>query len=738
MAHHPTMLPKVYAAHLGIHLIQNSLLKQNTKFFDYDLYLNIFAKRLNYINNNNYYFFIENNNNDYDKIKYEKFLINNILFNVIFSKKKILLSQETENFKEYLNEKKIKKKYRKLKKFLFSFNNSFSDLTLFYSQNNKIKYKILNHLTKDFIHPLIFPILDFDYYKPFFNCEENNIFQTTNNNNNLFKIDLSLTSFISNNILNPPKNFLSNFIKCCFITNTHHIKCYIYFNLELNYFLLFSININVENFYNKFSEDFDNERENCFGSLFKGNITNKDKDFILKINLSKIKIIFKRKYFYRDNSIEIFTYFNKSYFIKFENEKIRDDFLKKIKENNKNLKEIKEKKVYVIYNSLDNDLKKFTSIEKINELWKNNLISNFQYLMFLNVFANRSFRDLNQYPILPWLFKNFDNFDEDSIDDKIIAQKLSNNIRNMDLPLGMIDYNEKSKIRKNSYIETFNSMVEDLKKEFDIEILKDKKIFGIIKNENNNNNNNNNSNLNEDEDNNNVIDLDSIYKNKLIPFEKIPYYYGSHYSNATYTSHFLTRLFPFTFTTLEIQGGKFDVSERLFLNIIKSFHSISSEKCDLREMIPELYFLPELYVNINKLNLGKIEKEIYFNSSNENVFINNKNLIDVEDVFLPNWSKNNPFKFICFLREIFESENNKINNWIDLIFGVNQTGKKAQKNKNIFLPYCYDNVFEYRNKFQSNYENSNIKEEINTIFRMYEFGVNPIQILDVKIKKKFL
>ena len=479
--------------------------------------------------------------------------------------------------------------------------------------------------------------------------------------------------------------------------------------------MLFSINNEIDDFYNKFSEEFDNEKENCFGSFFKSNVTNKDKDFILKIPISKIKLIFKRKYFYRDNSIEIFIK-NKSYFLKFENEKIRDEFLLKIKENNKNLKKSKEKKIHIIFNQSYNE---FSTIENLIENWKNNQISNFHYLMILNIFANRSYRDLNQYPILPWILNNFDNFNEKNLDDKIIIQKLNKIIRNMEIPLGMMEITEKSKNRKKTYIETFNSMVHDLYKEFDNEILKKKNLK---------NNENEENNLLEN------IDLDSIYKNKSIPYDKIPYFYGSHYSNATYTSHFLTRIFPFTFTMLEIQGGKFDVSERLFLNIIHSFNSISSEKCDLREMIPELYFLPELYININKLNLGQIQQEIYLNSNEIKTF-SNENLINVEDVFLPNWSKNNPFKFISFLREIFESENNKINFWIDLIFGVNQTGKKAQNKKNIFLPYSYDFIFEFRNKFQQNYDLKQ-KEEINTIFRMYEFGVNPIQILENKNKNK--
>jgi hypothetical protein len=36
-------------------------------------------------------------------------------------------------------------------------------------------------------------------------------------------------------------------------------------------------------------------------------------------------------------------------------------------------------------------------------LWLNNIISNFDYLLLLNAFSGRSFADLSQYPIMPWV-----------------------------------------------------------------------------------------------------------------------------------------------------------------------------------------------------------------------------------------------------------------------------------------------------------------------------------------------
>ena len=41
--------------------------------------------------------------------------------------------------------------------------------------------------------------------------------------------------------------------------------------------------------------------------------------------------------------------------------------------------------------------------------WIDRKISNFEYLMWLNFVAGRSYQDLTQYPVLPWVFIGFDN-----------------------------------------------------------------------------------------------------------------------------------------------------------------------------------------------------------------------------------------------------------------------------------------------------------------------------------------
>jgi len=44
---------------------------------------------------------------------------------------------------------------------------------------------------------------------------------------------------------------------------------------------------------------------------------------------------------------------------------------------------------------------------KLTEKWITREISNFDYLMMLNTIAGRTYNDLNQYPIFPWILKDY-------------------------------------------------------------------------------------------------------------------------------------------------------------------------------------------------------------------------------------------------------------------------------------------------------------------------------------------
>jgi hypothetical protein len=57
--------------------------------------------------------------------------------------------------------------------------------------------------------------------------------------------------------------------------------------------------------------------------------------------------------------------------------------------------------------------KQLFKMSNMMQKWQRREISNFDYLMYLNTVAGRSYNDLNQYPIYPWVIVNYDSAELD-------------------------------------------------------------------------------------------------------------------------------------------------------------------------------------------------------------------------------------------------------------------------------------------------------------------------------------
>ena len=702
--------------------------------------------------------------------EYKKIYLKVISFKSIFNFDEIKTNGE-ELFKI--------KTYRKTKKDLYSFNNSYSNLSIFYKINEDknrnqylLKYKVSNFLSKDMTRKLIKPIIDINYYLPNFRkfkYESNSMYH--HSNSKIYSVDLEIFKSNGEPPLSPDiynafykeKYYIEDNV--CYIITTNHIKGKIFHLNGLQdpclYFCMIKLPSEEELKANY--EDYDSLNKSCFSSLFRNNLNKQDHEIYLKINLSDIIFVFNRKYSFKDNSIEIFTSNHRSYYFKFKNNEKRNKFrehllsilnkdsslfkklfkpISAINENNKTI-------TLGYYKDVGN-YSEYSNISSIKELWKNSQISTLEYMMWINIYGNRSFRDISQYPVLPWIIDDYKT--------KTFQDIYKNDcIRNFNLPMGMMALDEKGKERQEGYISTYKSMSFDLKeeeiikfkiKEDDDEENDDKIETNVSLNADDPNLSDNNINTTESDSSKFIFkknknlpkipnynyDIDKLYMNLDIEYEKIPYCYGSHFSNGMYVSHFLGRLFPYSFTMIEIQGSGFDVSERLFLCLDKTFLSATSEKCDIRELIPEFYTMPEIFLNINKLNFGEIDLNNFEESIeyiNEIIEKNNgAKKINVEDVLLPIWCKYNPYYFIQKKRELLEYKARiDLNPWIDLIFGYTQRGVKAQAIGNVFLPYTYDGVMNFRVN-----EEDILKDRDNTEYqmRLFELGVNPTKVFKKK------
>ncbi|XP_047027781.1 neurobeachin isoform X2 [Helicoverpa zea] len=238
----------------------------------------------------------------------------------------------------------------------------------------------------------------------------------------------------------------------------------------------------------------------------------------------------------------------------------------------------------------------------MTQKWQRREISNFEYLMFLNTIAGRTYNDLNQYPVFPWILTNYESEELD------LSQP--SNYRDLSKPIGALNPS-----RRAYFEERYNT-----------------------------------------------------WEHESTP----PFHYGTHYSTAAFVLNWLVRIEPMTTMFLALQGGKFDHPNRLFSSIAMSWKNCQRDTSDVKELIPELFFLPEMLVNSSGFRLGIPESPS-------------------GDVILPPWASSAE-EFVRINRMALESEfvSCQLHQWIDLIFGYKQRGPEAVRATNVFYYLTYE------------------------------------------------
>ncbi|KAK6918481.1 Neurobeachin/BDCP, DUF4704, partial [Dillenia turbinata] len=191
------------------------------------------------------------------------------------------------------------------------------------------------------------------------------------------------------------------------------------------------------------------------------------------------------------------------------------------------------------------------------------------------------------------------------------------------------------------------------------------------------------------------------------------FHYGSHYSSAGMVLYYLVRMEPFTTLSIQLQGGKFDHADRMFSDIAATWNGVLEDMSDVKELVPELYYLPEILTNENRIDFGTTQ-------------LGQK----LDSVKLPPWAKN-PFDFIYKHREALESEHVSahLHEWIDLIFGYKQRGKEAILANNVFFYITYEGTVDI-DKISDPVQQRATQDQI------AYFGQTPSQLLTVPHVKK--
>uniref|UniRef100_A0A8C2Z5C2 Neurobeachin n=1 Tax=Cyclopterus lumpus TaxID=8103 RepID=A0A8C2Z5C2_CYCLU len=280
--------------------------------------------------------------------------------------------------------------------------------------------------------------------------------------------------------------------------------------------------------------------------------------------------------------------------------------------------------------------KQLFKASNMTQRWQRREISNFDYLIFLNTISGRTYNDLNQYPVFPWVITNYDSAELDLT--------LPSNFRDLSKPIGAL--NPK---RAAFFSDRYESWEDD----------------------------------------------------------QVPkFHYGTHYSTSSFTMMWLLRIEPFTTFFLNFQGGKFDHADRTFSSVARAWRNCQRDTSDVKELIPEFYYLPEMFVNANSYNLGVTEDST-----------------TVSNVELPPWAKS-PEEFVRINRLALESEfvSCQLHQWIDLIFGYKQQGPEATRALNVFYYLTYEGAVNL-----SSINDPMLREAVESQIR--SFGQTPCQLL---------
>jgi hypothetical protein len=245
--------------------------------------------------------------------------------------------------------------------------------------------------------------------------------------------------------------------------------------------------------------------------------------------------------------------------------------------------------------------------------WSSGMVSNFEFLMQLNLLAGRSTQDLSRYPVFPWVLADYTSQTLDLNDPATF--------RDLSKPMGC-----QNAQRQRAFEERFNEWDEE--------------------------------------------------ENASPAF-----HYGTHYSTAAHVLHYLVRVEPFTSMHRNLQSGRFDQPDRLFHDIAETWLATSGNEnlTDVKELIPELFYLPQMFENESGLEMGSREDGQV-----------------VDRVKLPPWAHGDVSEFVRLHRAALESVHVSANlhKWIDLVFGYKQRGKFAVEAVNVFHYLTYEGAID--------------------------------------------
>ena len=394
----------------------------------------------------------------------------------------------------------------------------------------QLNYPITQKNFSNGLEPKIFMRRDFNYY------DEERILKISHSYLNIEVLKKNLDTFFfyrhKYNITEQNEEY--NCLECELVTQQFVVFGKMYFFEDYIFFESEKadprdINNNIDTFINY-----------AISSRCKFNKSSKYKTVL--IYNEDIKEIIQKRTILMNQSIEIFHKNGKSYFFNFFSTKNVKEAYNHFNIINQKLS-IKNLPKF-IFNTNNNE----GDIKNIINNFRKGKNSNYEYLLYLNKYSTRTYNDLSQYPVFPWLIKEHGKIPEilTLLSNKEINQKDLDCLRDMDYPIS-VQTEEKR-------IECYNKYLEDKK------------------------------------------------------LQNFPAHLGSHYSTSAYIYYYLMRIDPYGKSLIKLQNYKLEDANRMFYSY-DEIENVLKFSNDNREMIPDFFCYMDFFCNLNCCFFGiKINK----------------------------------------------------------------------------------------------------------------------------------
>ena len=386
-------------------------------------------------------------------------------------------------------------------------------------ESKQLNYPIKQKNYSNFLEPRIFLKRDSDFYnKEFFPISHSYIKKDILNN-------INESHFFYKHKFKFNKKELKKMLFCELVTNQYIYFGKMYFS---DNFIIFESEEDPRNSIND-DNQYDIFIKYSISTKIKDNSTSKYK-FILIFN-SEIKEIIRRRTLLVEQSIEILKYDGKSYFFNFFR-------IKEFEKAYQYINEINKKNISKFNFKMDNNDE---DIKNILLSFHKGKLSNYEYLLNLNKYSTRTYNDLSQYPVFPWLILKHNEIEK-------ILDLVQNNGQN-------------------------DSYFRDLNYPISIQTEEKRKM---------------------------VIDK-FIYEEKQ---ENFPCHLYKHYSTTGYIYYYLMRMNPYLQSMIKFLNYKLENPQRIF-NSFNELEIILKEDSDNRELIPDFFCYFDYFCNLNCSYLGE-------------------------------------------------------------------------------------------------------------------------------------